>query len=135
VIVVDTNLVYNLFITGNRSEAADEIIGRDRDWLAPPLWRSELRNALVKSIRGNLLDLEEAFGIMVEADALMSGSEFDADSADVLELALTSGCSAYDAEFVVLARDLRVPLVTTDKELLEKFPETAVSPEVFLGRR
>jgi predicted nucleic acid-binding protein len=135
VIVVDTNLVYNLFITGNRSEAADEIIERDRDWLAPPLWRSELRNALVKSIRGNLLDLEEAFGIMVEADALMSGSEFDADSADVLELALTSGCSAYDAEFVVLARDLRVPLVTTDKELLEKFPETAVSPEVFLGRR
>ena len=134
-IVVDTNLVYNLFITGNRSEAADEIIGRDRDWLAPPLWRSELRNALVKSIRGNLLDLEEAFGIMVEADALMSGSEFDPDSADVLELALTSGCSAYDAEFVALARDLRVPLVTTDRELLEKFPETAVSPEGFLARR
>jgi predicted nucleic acid-binding protein len=134
-IVVDTNLVYSFFINGDRSEAADEIIERDRDWLAPPLWRSELRNALVKSIRGNLLDLEEAFGIMVEAESMMSGSEFDAASADVLELALTSGCSAYDAEFVALARDLRVPLVTTDKELLEKFPETAVSPEGFLARR
>jgi predicted nucleic acid-binding protein len=134
-IVVDTNLVYSFLINGDHSEAADEIIERDRDWLAPPLWRSELRNALLKSIRGNLMDLEDAFGIMVEADAMMSGSEFDAASADVLELASTSGCSAYDAEFVVLARDLRVPLVTTDKELLEKFPETAVSPEGFLARR
>lgn len=66
---------------------------------------------------------------------MMSGSEFDAASDDVLELASTSGCSAYDAEFVVLARDLRVPLVTTDQELLEKFHDTTVSPEDFLARR
>jgi len=44
------------------------------------------------------------------------------------------GCSAYDAEYVVLARGARVPLVTTDKELLEKFPETAITPEAFLAR-
>jgi predicted nucleic acid-binding protein len=51
-----------------------------------------------------------------------------------LDLAISSKCSAYDAEFVVLARDLRVPLVTTDKELLAKFPDIAVAPEMFLAR-
>jgi predicted nucleic acid-binding protein len=55
-------------------------------------------------------------------------------SDDVIELAAGSGCSAYDAEFVVLAKDLGVPLVTTDRELLEKFPETAVTPGRFLER-
>jgi predicted nucleic acid-binding protein len=49
-------------------------------------------------------------------------------------LAVSSGCSAYDAEFVVLARELGVSLVTLDKELLDKFPGTAVSPERFLAR-
>lgn len=55
-------------------------------------------------------------------------------SGDVLDLAVASGCSAHDAEFVVLAKDLGVPLVTTDQELLEKFPETAINPEAFLAR-
>ena len=58
----------------------------------------------------------------------MSGCEYDVGSGDVLSLAASSSCTAYDAEFVVLARALGVPLVTTDKELLENFPATAVDP-------
>jgi predicted nucleic acid-binding protein len=65
---------------------------------------------------------------------MMLFNEHDVASDDVLELAAASGCSAYDAEFAVLARELRVPLVTTDKELLEKFPDIAVGPERFLAR-
>jgi predicted nucleic acid-binding protein len=50
-----------------------------------------------------------------------------------LQLAAESGCSAYDCEFVALARDLEVPLVTADRQLLAAFPSTAVSPEAFVG--
>jgi len=55
-------------------------------------------------------------------------------SADVSTLAASSACSAYDAEFVVLARELGIPFVTLDKLLLERFPDAAVSPERFLTR-
>ena len=70
---------------------------------------------------------------MTEAESLMLGGEYHVVSADVLNLAASSGCTAYDAEFVALARGLSVPLVTMDRELLEKFPETAVTPERFLA--
>jgi hypothetical protein len=80
-----------------------------------------------------MIALNDAFLIMSEAESLMSGGEYAAASGDVLSLAASSACSAYDAEYVVLARDLAVPLITTDKLLLESFPDTAKSPLRFLG--
>jgi predicted nucleic acid-binding protein len=135
VIVSDTNLIAHLYLEGEASPLARQVVLRDPDWAAPFLWRSEFRNALIKCLRGRVLERDKAFRILGAAESMMAGWEFDVASDNVLELALTSGCSAYDAEFVVLARDLRVPLVTTDTELLEKFPETAISPEGFLPRR
>jgi predicted nucleic acid-binding protein len=134
-IVVDTNLIAYLLIEGERTEMSERVLDADEDWNAPLIWRSELRNTLAKSVWRNRIDMGEAFRIMTEAESIMAEGEFPVVSGDVLSLAALSGCSAYDAEFVVLARDLRVPLVTTDKELLGKFPETAVSPEGFLARR
>ena len=133
-IVSDTNLMIRLYVESAISPLARELMLRDPDWAAPVLWRSEFRSTLIKGIRSKLIDLDDAFRIMGEAESMMSFNEHEMASDDVLDLAATSGCSAYDAEFVVLARDLRVPLVTTDKELLEKFPETAISPERFLAR-
>lgn len=80
-----------------------------------------------------LIERDDAFRILHEAEGLLSGGEYRVGSAEVLDLALSSKCSAYDAEFVVLARELGVPLITLDRELLEKFPGTAVTPERFLA--
>jgi predicted nucleic acid-binding protein len=133
VIVADTNIMAYLYIEGTSNQAARQVAHRDPEWVAPVLWRSELRNTLIKCFKGGLIGRDEAFKIMAEAESLMAFNEYDMASDDVLELAAETGCSAYDAEFVVLARDLRVPLVTTDRELLEKFPDTAVTPEKFLA--
>ena len=132
-IVADTNLLAYLSIEGAFNQAARQVVLRDSEWVAPVLWRSELRNTLIKCFKGGLIGREEAFAIMADAESMMSFNEYDMASDDVLELAASSGCSAYDAEYVVLARDLGVPLVTTDRELIEKFPGTAVSPEKFLA--
>jgi predicted nucleic acid-binding protein len=78
-----------------------------------------------------LIELNDAFRIMTEAESLMFEGEYALVSGDVLSLAASAACSAYDAEFVVLARALGVPLVTMDKLLLESFPETAVAPARF----
>ncbi len=44
----------------------------------------------------------------------------------VLSLVNRSDCSAYDCEFVALARGLGVPLVTMDRKLAASFPETVI---------
>jgi antitoxin FitA len=50
-----------------------------------------------------------------------------AERAHVLTLACSSGCSAYDCEFVALARHLNTRLVTVDQQLVRRFKSTAVS--------
>jgi predicted nucleic acid-binding protein len=47
------------------------------------------------------------------------------DSRAVMTLAASSGCSAYDCEFVALADASGVPLVTADARILKAFPEIA----------
>ena len=54
-------------------------------------------------------------------------------AARVLERAAASGCSAYDCEFVVLAEELDVALVTTDRQVLSAFPGLARTPERYLS--
>lgn len=132
-IVVDTNLIAYLFIEGEHSAQAEKVLSKDPEWAAPLIWASEFRSVLVKCVRSGLIERADAFRIMAEAEALMSGGEYAVVSADVLELAASSTCSAYDMEFVALARDLGVPFVTLDKAILEAFPATAVPPSRFAG--
>jgi len=133
-IVADTNIIVHLYVESESSPMARQVMLRDPDWTSPVLWRSEFRNALVTCLRSGFLQPDQAFRIMAAAEAMMAGREFHVASDDVLDLAAGSGCSAYDAEYVVLARGTRLPLVTTDRELLEKFPETALTPKMFLAR-
>ncbi len=130
-IVVDTNVIGYLYLTSKWSEQAELALLKDPLWAAPLLWRSELRNVLALYIRRRMLGLEASQGIMEEATSLMLGREYEVASAHVLSLAAASGCSAYDCEFVALAQDLGVPLVTVDRRILREFPDSAVALEQF----
>jgi len=57
------------------------------------------------------------------------------DPARVLAKTSGSTLSAYDAEFVVLAEEFGVPLVTSDRQILQAVPRYAMSPEDFLNTR
>ena len=70
---------------------------------------------------------------MADALDLMAGAERDVTSSQVLDLAAASGCSAYDCEFVSLAQDLGVHLVTVDKQVLKNFPGVAIALGEFVG--
>lgn len=131
-IVVDTNIIGYLFLTGVRSDQAELALRKDPRWAAPLLWRSELRNVLANYLRKGILDLADAQGIMAAAAELMSGREYQVTSLHVLDLVVESACSAYDCEFVALARDLAVPLVTVDRQILDQFPDMAISLEAFV---
>lgn len=79
------------------------------------------------------LSLTQVQDIMEEALHLMHGREYEAPSHQVLALAAASTCSAYDCEFVALAKDLDVPLVTADKQVCNEFPDVAVGLAEFVG--
>jgi hypothetical protein len=64
--------------------------------------------------------------MMDAATSLMRGREYQVVSRRVLSLAAASACSAYDCEFVALAQDLGVPLVTADRQILQEFADVAV---------
>lgn len=132
-IVSDTNLLIYLYVQGQRTEESEAVLRRDPLWTVPLLWRSEFRNALIGLVRRGALSLEAAAAMVEEAERWLSSREYSVVSHYVLSLAAQSGCSAYDCEFVALAKDLRVPLVTTDRQVLKAFPTIAISPSAFAG--
>jgi len=127
VIVVDSNILAYLYLPSELSEQAEQLLAKEPQWVAPILWRSELRNVLALYIRKEMLTLEQAYAIQTEAEALLNGSEYEVPSLDVLRLVESSECSAYDCEFVALAKRLNATLVTADKKILKEFPSIAIT--------
>ena len=129
-IVVDTNLLVYLLVQGARTKAAEAAYQRDSEWVAPPLWRSEFRNTIALYRRRGLLSVGEVFAAIARAEIVIR-KDVPVRSADVLHLTLASRCSAYDCEFVAVAREIGVPLVTADRQILAEFPAIAVSLDAF----
>ena len=126
-IVVDSNVLAYLYLPSEHTARAEALLEQDPDWVAPVLWRSEFRNILAGYLRRNMLSFEQACSLQSEAEGLLAGAEFEVDSQTVLELARDSDCSAYDCEFIALARRLNTRLVTVDKKLLRAFPTQAMA--------
>jgi predicted nucleic acid-binding protein len=122
-----------LLLEGGRSDVAECVVVRDPEWAAPLLARSEFRNVLAIWMRRGALSLDAALLALSKAEVRMQGRLLEVPSRDVLEIAERSGCTAYDCEFVALARQLGTLLVTSDRQVLSAFPETAVSPEGFIA--
>lgn len=124
-IVADTNLIAYLAMPSPYTEDAERLLVRDPEWVAPVLWRSEFRNVLALYLRKGLIRFEQALDIQAEMESLFQGKEYEVASLDVLSLVNQSECSAYDCEFVALAKGLGVKLVTMDRKLVSCFPDTA----------
>lgn len=132
-IVADTNLLIYLYVQGQRTAESEAVLRRDPVWTAPLLWRSEFRNALIGLVRKDALALDEALSMVDEAERWLAGREYSVVSRHVLTLAEKSGCSVCDCEFVALAQDLAVQLVTADRQILKAFPTIAISPSAVTG--
>ena len=126
-IVVDTNVIAALYLPNENSALAETLLLQDADLAAPALWRSELRNVLALYLRQKLLNFEQACQIQNQAESVMIANEYQINSVEVLRLAQSSGCSAYDCEFVALARHLGVKLITQDKQILTQFPQHTIA--------
>lgn len=126
-IVVDTNVITYFYINSELSDFAEKLFQKEPNWIVPILWRSEFRNVLAFYIKRDVISLNDGIQIFELAESLFNENEYEVNSAQVLNLAHESGCSAYDCEFVSLAKNLSVPLVTMDKKVLKSFPKTTIS--------
>ena len=127
-IVVDTNIITYFYIKTDLSEVVEKLYKKESDWVVPMLWRSEFRNVLTTLIRREFISLNDGIKILELSEALFAEKEYEINSVQVLNLACASGCSAYDCEFVSLAENLNISLVTMDKQVLKAFPSLAISP-------
>ena len=133
-IVVDTNILAQFILRKVHAPAlifADRIFDFDSEWVAPDLWRSEFRNIIAKYWRHGDYKQDQLLPFMQEAEDIIWQSHTP-NSELVLQLVIKSKCSAYDCEYVAVAKFLEIPLLTFDQQILREFPKIAVHPEKFL---
>ena len=131
-IVVDTNIIAYLHITGKLTSQATQLLEKDPHWIAPPLWQSEFRNVLTSYIRHDVMSFDEAINLMQDALLTMQDRDVSPSSELILSLAANSTSSSYDCEFVALAQEINSKLVTVDKQIIRNFPKIAISLEEFI---
>jgi predicted nucleic acid-binding protein len=131
-IVADSNLIAYLHLPGPKADVADAVLLKDSQWWVPPLWKSEFRSILFAYMRTRGMDIATADAHWAEALDHLGSTQREPNPASVLAKAFNSNLSAYDAEFVVLAEELVVQLVTSDQQVIKAFPKFAISPEDFV---
>ena len=131
-IVVDTNTIAYLYLPTDYTSDVEALLEKDPIWTAPLLWRSEFRNILALYIRKNIIDLDTALQMQAQAERQLAGHEYRVHSTAVLSLASESGCSAYDCEFISIAKSLNLKCITADKKLIAAFPDIAMTAKAYL---
>lgn len=121
-IVVDVNVVAYFFIEGEKTASARDLFRRDPDWRLPALWRHEYLNVLATFVRQNGATIAQAQTLWRQSIELFGPGEQSVDMETALVLATGKRISAYDAQYIALARQLQTVCVTEDKRLLRTFP-------------
>jgi len=134
-IVADANLLAYLLIEGEKTPRVQQVWERDPQWRLPPLWRHELLNILASYGKYGGATREEMLAVYRRADSLYTPHEHPVQLADALEIAIELQLSAYDAQYVSLARELDVQLVTEDGKLRKAVPGRTQSVEEFLRQK
>jgi predicted nucleic acid-binding protein len=132
-IVADTSTIVYLYLNCEKSIQAEQLLILEPKWIAPNLWKSEFRNVLTLYLRKNILTFDETLMIAQQAENLMLENEYEVSSAHILQLVNSSSCSAYDCEFVALAKLLNIPLITADKKIIQEFPNIARTIDGFIA--
>jgi len=133
VIVADTNLIVYFVVQGASTSQAERVRAKDKEWVVPRLHRYEVLNVLTDHVRRGILTKDEALRASRRAGSLVTVSEVDSDPAALLAMWEASGCTTYDLEYVWLAKELDVPLVTADGAVLRAYPGVAISIAGFTG--
>jgi predicted nucleic acid-binding protein len=127
VIAVDCNVIVHLLVEGEQTPRARTLLERDADWYSEALILVELSNVLASAIRARRLALKDASMVLTQAQGVLETALHTASHFDALAMAAHYRVSAYDARYLVVARNLGVKLVTDDARLRKSAPELTQS--------
>lgn len=130
-IVVDVNVIAYFLIEGDKTATARDLLRRDPDWRLPALWRHEYLNVLATFAREGGATVGEVRTLWRRGLELFGAREQGVDMEAALVLAAENRISAYDAQYITLARQLQTVCVTEDQRLLGQFPALTRSMQVF----
>jgi predicted nucleic acid-binding protein len=121
-IVADANVIAYLLVEGRKTDLARQLHALDPQWRMPPFWRAEFLNVLALQVQHGGAPLLLAERTWESAVALFHAGEIQVDEVNALRLAARYRITAYDAQYVELARQLGVSCVSEDRELARKCP-------------
>lgn len=132
-IVVDTNILVYAIVQLPQTALAQQVAAMDPDWVVPPLWRFEFTSAVTTLVRGSALATTQAEAAINAAEQLTAGREMRVDQTAAFRAAIAFNLSAYDAQYVALAQQLKTRCVTADARMLRNAPGVAVSIADFVS--
>jgi predicted nucleic acid-binding protein len=117
--VVDASALASIVFGEDTAEAMAERLEQSR-LLAPTLLDFEMANICKNKLRTEKTQRGEILSSFAERGRIVI-ERVDVDIDDMLELAIQSGLSAYDASYLWVARQYDAELVTLDKRLNTAF--------------
>lgn len=126
-IAVDCNVLAYLLVDGDQTARARALLVHDADWHSEGLILIELTNVLATVMRARRMSMNDATAVLTQAHGVIEPGLHGADHQQALEMAVQFRVSAYDARYLVVARDLGVKLVTEDVKLRSAAPKLTQS--------
>jgi predicted nucleic acid-binding protein len=133
VIAIDCNVLAQLLFDADQTPRARALLQHDADWHSEALILVEFANVLATAMRVRGMPMKDASMALTQAQSVVEPGLHAANHQEALALAAQFRVSAYDARYLVIARDLDVKLVTEDAKLRAAAPRLTQSLAAAVG--
>jgi predicted nucleic acid-binding protein len=127
--IVDTNIIFPLFIQSERTQDAIRLRMLDPVWVTEPFALIEFTNVLATYCSTGLLTRDKALEYLTLAEIELAPNMVTVPHSHALEIAMQHQVTAYDARFLALAKASGKLLVTEDTRLRKAAPDLTQSLE------
>lgn len=132
-IVIDCNVLAHLLFDADQTPRARSLLQQDADWHSEALVLVEFANVLATAMRVRGMPMKDASIALTQAQGVVEPGLHGAGHHETLALAAQFRVSAYDARYLVVARDLGAKLVTEDAKLRAAAPKLTQSLAAAVG--
>lgn len=131
-IVIDANILIYALIECDNSRLIPQLREKDADWRTTELCRHEILNVLTTYQRRGVLSLAQCRELLSYANQFLAQAQCEVNFAASLDTAAKHGISGYDAQYVALATNLSIPLISEDRKVRQAVPEIVMSMQQFV---
>jgi len=117
VIVLDANAAIRFVI--DAEENIGMALASHEEVIAPAIYYAETSNAVLYYLKAGLLDIQKIKPLLLDLSHLVTILEPVQPHVEIISLAKSNNLSYYDAEYLMMAIQYNVKLLTLDKKLFK----------------